>query len=992
MIAAYLFVAVACSGDIVVRPGYSATIVVSASSHEMQVASTDGLRTTVRGSYVRVELPAPGRFNFDATSLSFPAVVVVLASDGSASRTGFAATPGSAAEVEWTAATANELAVRVFVGSPDKRNGGVRIGVHRVADDAALAATSTMSRSQGFASLLSRSTDVMGPAVAEMLGWTHWPECLRDVYQRQAIEGAFFGSRDRERLQECLDQLGEDAVLAAASADRLGLLAATISAHWMNGGDLARADRYLQIAAERSESAAESPLRLSSRIMVAILLGVRQRHGEALAAIDSTIASYGGDLKRTSPVMFAELHSTRAGFLMALGRAEDAIAATRAAYECARGCADFGAAGTVGLAIQLAGQLLDARTASSTAELRELYARTRDDPAAFDAHNVNADANRLALARIAIALGRPDDALELLSGLRSIERAGEGGGFMGKKLAVVLALALAQSGQLTAARAVLERNLRELDELLDRSLLTLTESERLGVVAHWRELVDLNLTLELADPEHGNPSAAYSHVLAFKGRVARRLASERASIQSDATGELARRHRAVVGARAQLSIALLEHDGPGIEAASAAAERAEADLVAAFPPASEDVVDAGRLAAALPTGSVAIDVVRFGRSNLDPSVADTSSFDTSSRYVAFVVRPDADDVAILDLGPSVAIDAAARRIAASLDPTGALLDPTAARGRPAMVAAPARHTTSNAIELAEAMRTVRDLVVEPVRKTFGDAPRWIVSPDGDLGVVPFDALPLADGRRLVEVAEVLMVSDFGSPPLASVTRGIESSALIVGDVAYVGEWSDLPGTGREVRRLVQLHREVFRRPDSCVVASDEEATASRLRNLVGGRRYVHLATHGFFRPTTRDQVAGSGLIFAPEPGGDSCSLWTDLDASWLDLKDAELVVLSACSCGLGVPVVGEGALGMRRSLRLAGARHVISALWPISDEATVGFVERFYERMWRRGQSPSEALRGAKLDALAEGRARGEPNEGLATWGAFVCEGWVRDS
>jgi CHAT domain-containing protein len=168
---------------------------------------------------------------------------------------------------------------------------------------------------------------------------------------------------------------------------------------------------------------------------------------------------------------------------------------------------------------------------------------------------------------------------------------------------------------------------------------------------------------------------------------------------------------------------------------------------------------------------------------------------------------------------------------------------------------------------------------------------------------------------------------------------------------------------------------------------------------------VHLATHGVFprreaatavfgtpgdaaRAAKPAQLSGVALAGACDdaPVGDDDGVLTAAEAAWLDLDGCELVALSSCDSGRGVPQDGESVIGRRRSLRLAGAQSTLTALWRVDDAATAGLMADFYGR-WAAGASKAEALRGAKLSALAAARAaqRGAGCPGL--WGAFVLEG-----
>ncbi len=87
----------------------------------------------------------------------------------------------------------------------------------------------------------------------------------------------------------------------------------------------------------------------------------------------------------------------------------------------------------------------------------------------------------------------------------------------------------------------------------------------------------------------------------------------------------------------------------------------------------------------------------------------------------------------------------------------------------------------------------------------------------------------------------------------------------------------------------------------------------------------------------------------------------------LDLRRADLVVLSACQTALGQgkePVAGEGMTGLTRAFMYAGARSVLGSLWVVEDASTSLLVQSFFRHL-REGRSKAEALNLAKRELRA---------------------------
>jgi CHAT domain-containing protein len=129
-----------------------------------------------------------------------------------------------------------------------------------------------------------------------------------------------------------------------------------------------------------------------------------------------------------------------------------------------------------------------------------------------------------------------------------------------------------------------------------------------------------------------------------------------------------------------------------------------------------------------------------------------------------------------------------------------------------------------------------------------------------------------------------------------------------------------------------------------------EASEFVLREYGPSSRFIHIATHGFFR---RDNP-----IFSSIRLGDShLSLF---ELYQLPLT-AELVTLSGCSTGLNVVVGGDELVGLMRGLLYAGAQGILASLWDVHDRSTAEFMTAFYQRLQQKA-SKAEALRAAMAE------------------------------
>ena len=245
--------------------------------------------------------------------------------------------------------------------------------------------------------------------------------------------------------------------------------------------------------------------------------------------------------------------------------------------------------------------------------------------------------------------------------------------------------------------------------------------------------------------------------------------------------------------------------------------------------------------------------------------------------------------------------------------------------------------------------------------------RLIVIPHGALHYVPFHALKAGD-EYLIDAFEISYAPSASvlklcrtprrrsAPGLADrgTTADIPMVALGLGEIGT-------PNIEAEIAELAGLF------PDT-ITLTGEAATSENLFKAAPRARFLHLASHGFFR---RDNPMFSFLKLAD----------TQLNFySLLDLRlNAELVTLSACHTGVNRVFPGDELHGLMRGFLYAGAPAVIASLWAVSDRSTADFMREMYVAI-RAGSPKRSALRKAQL-AIKD--AYGHPYY----WAPFVLMG-----
>lgn len=217
-------------------------------------------------------------------------------------------------------------------------------------------------------------------------------------------------------------------------------------------------------------------------------------------------------------------------------------------------------------------------------------------------------------------------------------------------------------------------------------------------------------------------------------------------------------------------------------------------------------------------------------------------------------------------------------------------------------------------------------------------------------------------------------------------RGIDLSLTDLWGTKQFPQWQYLKWTAIEAEAIAGILKEAGYQ---VTVFQKNQATEASLKSVCNPTKspgILHLATHGFFFDDpilsgASDKTEGpvfkwsehpmvrSGLIMS---GGNEAwlnrrtsnnredGILTAYEISQMDLRNTELVVLSACETGLGEIRDSEGVYGLQRAFKIAGAKYLIMSLWQTSDFHTQELMTAFYANWMERKMSIPAAFDAAQ--------------------------------
>ena len=280
-----------------------------------------------------------------------------------------------------------------------------------------------------------------------------------------------------------------------------------------------------------------------------------------------------------------------------------------------------------------------------------------------------------------------------------------------------------------------------------------------------------------------------------------------------------------------------------------------------------------------------------------------------------------------------------------------------------------------------------NLVWGKIRDYLSGKKRLFFSADGifnNMGIeyLVYDGKPLSEQMEVYRLSTTKVLCYHQQPALTS-------NAVLFGDINYneegtnsssvkrelaglrgngdVNMFGNLDNTKREISEIEQVLKKGSIK--KVVSLSDQNAGKQAFLNLTDKKlNILHIATHGAYRPQKgmSDQEAMSSSILAFAGANlDEQGIVTAAEVAKMNLRECDLVALSACETGLG-KLGTDGVFGLQRGFKNAGVHTLLMSLKNVYDASTAELMISFY-RYFMAGVGKREALKRAQQDVRAKG-------------------------
>lgn len=299
-----------------------------------------------------------------------------------------------------------------------------------------------------------------------------------------------------------------------------------------------------------------------------------------------------------------------------------------------------------------------------------------------------------------------------------------------------------------------------------------------------------------------------------------------------------------------------------------------------------------------------------------------------------------------------------------------------------------------------------EILLSDALKEIRENEKIIIVPDGILGLLPFEALVIKEGKGLkdsIYVSDKYTITYYQSATILALNRILkhpeaEKPLFAIGNPVYTQddpryiawkqgkkeiyqanlkqyafrglaikekwgavteddikkriEFPPLPETEEEVREIAKIMGVAPEPPQVLLSVMASETNLKRAG--IEKYKYIHFATHASL-PTMIQGVNEPFILLGQVENHEDDGFLTLSEVANMKLN-AELVVLSACVTGVGKEVEGEGVVNFARAFQQAGARSVVVSLWEVASMPTVEYMKTFYRHL-KSGKNKAEAMK-----------------------------------
>ena len=318
------------------------------------------------------------------------------------------------------------------------------------------------------------------------------------------------------------------------------------------------------------------------------------------------------------------------------------------------------------------------------------------------------------------------------------------------------------------------------------------------------------------------------------------------------------------------------------------------------------------------------------QSLLDPSTTVLEYFTTKDTTYAWLITRDRVTVHELNLGKKSLLAMVNELLLSNISNRSRRPEPliTLSTGAPQAEETGRQEREINRQLFLKATQNFYRTILGPIEDGI-HTERLIIVPHGALHKVPFATLN--DGKQFLVDKHALSFV----PSLTVIDYVVKKRNKNRGRfLAFANPKTDYVPLGFaeiEVNSISELFskKEIYARGD---------ATEGRAKGRTSSPDIIHFACHGEFNDK---QPMQSGLLLSKDADNDGPLQVHEIFG--LDLRNTNLVVLSACETALSKIYGGDDLVGLSRGFIYAGTPSLLATLWEVDDQSTAILMKKFYE-------------------------------------------------